>query len=72
MTRATVGSLAQLVGGQVVGDGDRVVIGVADLRTAVTGQSVSPPLMESMAILGRERTVGSVRKAEEALRTALT
>lgn len=34
MTRATVGSLAQLVGGQVVGDGDRVVIGVADLRTA--------------------------------------
>ena len=38
------------------------------LRTAVTGQTVSPPLMESMVILGRERTVGSVRWAEARLR----
>lgn len=41
------------------------------LRTAVTGQTVSPPLMESMAILGRERTLGSVRYAEEVLRSSL-
>jgi glutamyl-tRNA synthetase len=38
------------------------------LRTAVTGQTVSPPLMESMVILGRERTLGSVRYAEARLR----
>ncbi len=40
------------------------------LRTAVTGQTVSPPLMESMVILGRERTVESVRWAEARLREA--
>jgi glutamyl-tRNA synthetase len=34
------------------------------LRTAVTGQTVSPPLMETMAILGRERSLESVRYAE--------
>ena len=40
------------------------------LRVAVTGQTVSPPLMESMVILGRERTLGSVRYAEGVLRAA--
>lgn len=38
------------------------------LRTAVTGQVVSPPLMESMVILGRDRTLASVRYAEDQLR----
>jgi glutamyl-tRNA synthetase len=33
------------------------------LRMAVTGQSVSPPLMESMVILGQARTLSSVRYA---------
>jgi glutamyl-tRNA synthetase len=35
------------------------------LRVAVTGQPVSPPLFETMEILGRERVLGSVRTAVE-------
>jgi glutamyl-tRNA synthetase len=38
------------------------------LRVAVTGQTVSPPLMETMAILGRARTLESVRYAEGVVR----
>jgi UDP-3-O-[3-hydroxymyristoyl] glucosamine N-acyltransferase len=34
MTDATVAALADLVGGRLVGDGDRVIVGLADLRTA--------------------------------------
>ena len=37
------------------------------LRAAVTGQTVSPPLFESMEILGREVVIARVRKAIEAL-----
>jgi glutamyl-tRNA synthetase len=33
------------------------------LRAAVTGQSVSPPLFESMAIVGREKTLERIRNA---------
>ena len=33
------------------------------LRVAVTGQSVSPPLLETMAVLGRERTLRRLEKA---------
>ncbi len=33
------------------------------LRAAVTGQSVSPPLFESMAIIGRETILARVRRA---------
>jgi glutamyl-tRNA synthetase len=33
------------------------------LRAAVTGQSVSPPLFESMAIIGRETVLARVRRA---------
>ncbi|HEX4722373.1 MAG TPA: glutamate--tRNA ligase [Pseudonocardiaceae bacterium] len=38
----------------------------APVRVAVTGRTVSPPLYESMELLGRERTIGRLR---EALRT---
>jgi glutamyl-tRNA synthetase len=41
------------------------------LRVAVTGQTVSPPLMESMVILGRDRTLASLRVAEDTLRTVV-
>ena len=41
------------------------------LRAAVTGQTVSPPLFESMMILGRERVLGSLAAAEEVLRAAV-
>ncbi|ASO22360.1 glutamyl-tRNA synthetase [Actinoalloteichus hoggarensis] len=35
----------------------------APVRVAVTGRTVSPPLYESMELLGRERTLGRLRKA---------
>jgi glutamyl-tRNA synthetase len=40
------------------------------VRTAVTGKRVSPPLFETLAILGREVTVQRLRRAAEALAQA--
>jgi glutamyl-tRNA synthetase len=40
------------------------------LRIAVTGQSVSPPLLESMAVIGKEKVLARVRRALELLRAA--
>lgn len=37
------------------------------LRVAVTGSSVSPPLFESIAALGRERSLARVRRARQEL-----
>jgi glutamyl-tRNA synthetase len=37
------------------------------LRVAVTGQKVSPPLFESMEIIGREVVLNRLRKAIETL-----
>jgi len=37
------------------------------LRVAVTGSSVSPPLFESMASLGRDRTMSRLQRAREEL-----
>jgi glutamyl-tRNA synthetase len=37
------------------------------LRVAVTGRSVSPPLFESMAVLGRERCLSRLQSARELL-----
>lgn len=39
----------------------------APIRVAVTGSRVSPPLFESLALLGRERTLGRLRAALESL-----
>jgi glutamyl-tRNA synthetase len=33
------------------------------VRVAVTGRSVSPPLFESMELLGRERSLARLRAA---------
>jgi glutamyl-tRNA synthetase len=33
------------------------------LRVAVTGQAISPPLFESMAIIGRDKVLQRVRRA---------
>ena len=41
--------------------------GLQPLRVALTGSSVSPPLFESMAALGRERTLARLDRALEAL-----
>ena len=35
----------------------------APLRVAITGRTVSPPLFESMELLGRERSMSRVQKA---------
>ncbi len=40
------------------------------LRSAVTGQRVSPPLFETMAILGRERVIRRLYRAAETLANA--
>jgi glutamyl-tRNA synthetase len=39
------------------------------LRVAVTGQKVSPPLFESMEIIGKEKVVERVRNAVRVLQT---
>ena len=57
---AVLRSLAESLGlktGQLLGT----------LRVATTGQRVSPPLFETMELLGRERTLEAVRAASEAL-----
>ncbi len=41
--------------------------GLQPLRVAVTGSSVSPPLFESLAVLGRQRTIDRLRAAIERL-----
>ena len=35
----------------------------APLRVAITGRTVSPPLFESMELLGRERSMARLRRA---------
>lgn len=41
--------------------------GLQPLRVAVTGSSVSPPLFESMAALGKEKTIERLERAAKAL-----
>jgi glutamyl-tRNA synthetase len=40
------------------------------IRVAITGRTASPPLFESMAALGRERSLAFLRRAAELLRSA--
>lgn len=42
--------------------------GLQPLRVAVTGSAVSPPLFESMAVLGQDRTLERLQKAIDRLR----
>ena len=37
------------------------------LRVAITGQKVSPPLFESIAIIGKEKSLQRLKKAIEIL-----
>jgi len=41
--------------------------GLQPLRVAITGSTVSPPLFESMAVLGRDRTLKRLREASARL-----
>jgi glutamyl-tRNA synthetase len=43
--------------------------GLQPLRVATTGSTVSPPLFESIAVLGRERTLQRLREAADELST---
>jgi glutamyl-tRNA synthetase len=40
----------------------------AFLRSAVTGRTVSPPLFETMAVIGKEKVLARVRQAIEQLK----
>ncbi len=40
----------------------------APLRVAITGRTVSPPLFESMELLGRERSMSRLRRAAASVR----
>ena len=37
------------------------------IRVAVTGKTATPPLFQTMEVLGRERSVGRLREAVERL-----
>ena len=41
--------------------------GLQPLRVAITGSTVSPPLFESMAVLGRDVTLGRLSAARSRL-----
>jgi glutamyl-tRNA synthetase len=51
---------------EMSGLGPNQVFGI--LRTAVTGQMVSPPLFESMEVVGREKVLERIRRAIGTLR----
>jgi len=51
----------------VEGLGLKPRLAFAPVRVAVTGRTVSPPLYESLELLGRERTLARLRAARESL-----
>ena len=51
----------------VDGMGIKPRLAFGPLRVAVTGRQVSPPLFESMEILGRESSLARLRALREAL-----
>jgi glutamyl-tRNA synthetase len=56
-------SLRAMLGEMEIGVGK----GLQPMRVAVTGSSVSPPLFESMAVLGKEKTVARLNAARSRL-----
>ena len=56
---------AALKGALVDGLGLKPRKAFAPVRVAVTGRTVSPPLYESMELLGRERSLGRLRAGFE-------
>jgi glutamyl-tRNA synthetase len=59
----TVGSLEQTLFGFGEAQGIKRGQAQAPVRVAVTGRSVGPPLLESLVVLGRERTQARVQAA---------
>ncbi len=56
-------TIAATLDGLATGAGLNRTKGWQPIRAAVTGSNVSPPLPESLALLGRERTIARVRAA---------
>ena len=52
----------------VAGLGLKPRLAFAPLRVAVTGRTVSPPLFESLELLGRERSLARLRSAAAGVR----
>jgi len=62
----TAGIEAVLRGALVDGLGLKPRNAFGPVRVAITGRRVSPPLFESMELLGRERSLTRLRSAQEA------
>ena len=56
-------TIAATLDGLATGAGLNRTKGWQPIRAAVTGSNVSPPLPESLALLGRDRTIARVRAA---------
>ncbi|HEX9620374.1 MAG TPA: glutamate--tRNA ligase [Polyangiaceae bacterium] len=61
----TAPALEQAVARRLEADGVELKTVAQPLRVALTGRSASPPLFDVMAVLGRERSLGRVRRAVE-------
>jgi glutamyl-tRNA synthetase len=56
-------TIAATLDGLATGAGLNRTKGWQPIRAAVTGSNVSPPLPESLALLGKDRTIARVRAA---------
>lgn len=64
----TIGTLEPLLRAAIVEDmGIKPRLAFGPLRVAITGRRVSPPLFESMEILGKEATLARLRRLQQAL-----
>jgi glutamyl-tRNA synthetase len=61
----TVEQVKQVLDDLAAGAGLNRTKGWQPIRAAVTGRRISPPLPESMVLLGREQTVQRLRRAAE-------
>ena len=63
----TVSAIETALRGMLVATGLSAGKGLQPIRVAVTGSAVSPPLFESLAALGRERTLSRIASARDRL-----
>ena len=63
VSRSALEQIATTLDGLAVAAGLNRTKGWQPVRAAVTGSNVSPPLPESLALLGRDRTVARLRAA---------
>jgi len=63
----TVAGIEEALRGMLTAHGLAAGKGLQPIRVAVTGSAVSPPLFESLAALGRDRTVARIAAARARL-----